>query len=178
MSFRPLSSFVIAVTLCTFTTASATAASDEVKTVTASTLVNASPSVVWEAIRGLRRKDSVHRKLVSYKDNEAVLEEKFLGLPIIGDAVCTYKESEVPFQRIDYRLIKSDHFKVFEGSWVLTPAENGQKTLVCLSSCSDPGLRVPFWKDLTKMATSRHIKKRLAEMKEDAESPPNISQSP
>ena len=74
----------------------AIASSTEVKMVNMTTIVNASPSVVWESIRGLRKTDQVHRKLVSYKDNEAVLEEKFLGLPIIGDATCIYKGVRFP----------------------------------------------------------------------------------
>jgi hypothetical protein len=74
----------------------------------------------------------------------------------------------VPLKRIDYSMITSNQFKTFEGSWVLTP--DGENTIVDLTSSLDPGLRVPFWKEITKMATMKHIKKRLADVQHDAES--------
>lgn len=144
-------------------------ASQEAKEVSMSLIVKAKPYAVWEAIRGQRRKDKEHRKLISYHDNEATIEEQFPSLPIVGAATCLYKEYEVPLQRIDYRMVSSNQFKQFEGSWVLTPVDDGNNTLVNLSSRLDPGLRVPFWKEITKAATTKHIKERLSSVRHDAE---------
>jgi len=139
-----------------------------VKEVSVHQIVKARPTVVWEAIRHQRKTDAEHRKVISYHDNEATIEEKFPGLPIIGAATCLYKEYEVPLKRIDYSMINSNQFKTFEGSWVLTP--DGENTIVDLSSSLDPGLRVPFWREITKMATMKHIRKRLDDVQHDAES--------
>src|ERR1700728_4639971 len=109
-------------------------------------VVKAPPKVVWDAIRDQRKADTEHRKVISYHDNEATIEEKFPGLPIIGAATCLYKECEVPLKRIDYSMISSDKFKSFAGSWVLT--QDGDNTIVDLTSSLDPGLRVPFWKEI------------------------------
>ncbi len=148
----------------------------EVKEVSLSMVVKAKPEQVWEAIRDQRKSDQEHRKLVSYKNAEAIIEEKFAGLPVIGEATCLYKECEVPLKRIDYSLIQSDRFKTFQGSWVLTPSEDGQNTTVQLSSFADPGLRIPFWKELTKMATTKNVKKRLNDVRHDAEAHNSLAQ--
>lgn len=134
-----------------------------------SILVKAKPQMVWEAIQHERKADAEHRKLLSYDGKEAVLEEKFLSLPIVGGASCVYMESEVPIQRIDYSLVRSDRFNTFQGSWVLTPAKDGNYTIVELSNALDPGIRVPFWQEITKVAATRHVKKRLDEVASYAE---------
>jgi hypothetical protein len=151
--------------LCGISAVSAT----DIKEVSVHSTVKAKPTVVWEAIRHQRKTDVEHRKLLSYHDNEATIEEKFPGLPIIGAATCLYKECEVPLKRIDYSMISSDQFRTFEGSWVLTPSADGQETEVDLSSSLDPGVRVPFWKEISKMATMKHIRKRLEDVQHDAE---------
>lgn len=149
---------------------------DEVKQVSVTMVIKAKPELVWDAIQGQRKSDHEHRKLVSYQNEEAVIEEKFGGLPVIGEATCLYKECEIPLKRIDYSLISSDRFKTFEGSWTLTPSQDGQNTTLNLSSSADPGLRIPFWKELTKMATTKHVKKRLEDVRHDAESHSHLAQ--
>jgi hypothetical protein len=52
-------------------------------------------------------------------EHEYVLEQKMVLIPVFGSAVCEMQNKEVPFERIDYKLIKSDRFKHMQGSWVL-----------------------------------------------------------
>ena len=121
--------------------------------------VKAKPEQVWAAIQHQRENDS-HRKLLSYDGNAATLHETFAALPIVGEASCDYVEHESDqYKRIDYNLVKSDRFAVFEGSWVISPDKDG--TTVELTNAIDPGIRVPFWQDITKIAASKMVKRRL-----------------
>lgn len=122
--------------------------------------INAKPEHVWLAIQHQRQSDG-HRKLLSYDGTAATLHETFASLPIVGEASCVYVENESsPMQRIDYALLRSDRFAVFQGAWVISPGKDGT-TNVELSNSIDPGIRVPFWQDITKLAASRLVKKRL-----------------
>lgn len=126
-----------------------------------SVLINASPQHVWAAIQHQRSNDN-HRKLLSYDGTAATLHETFASLPIVGEASCVYVENEsTPMERIDYNLLKSDRFAVFQGAWVLSPGKMPNSTMVELSNAIDPGIRVPFWQDITKMAANRLVKHRL-----------------
>lgn len=125
-----------------------------------SIVINAKPEHVWQAIQHQRKADD-HRKLLSYDGNAATLHETFAALPIVGEASCDYVETESTlFERIDYSMVKSDHFAVFEGAWLISPGKDGT-TNVELSNAIDPGIRVPFWQDITKLAASRLVKRRL-----------------
>jgi hypothetical protein len=133
---------------------------------TSDIFVKAKPEAVYNAILKLREgtKDTV--KELSHDGNQScVLEETFNNLPLIGDAKCVYKEVYVPFKKIEYNLVRSEKFKAFEGKWTLTPSADGLGTNVCLSSYVDIDLPVPFAKQLTKMQTSRGVKKRLRMVK-------------
>ncbi len=126
-----------------------------------SLLVNASAENVWQAIQHQRKSDH-HRRLISYDGKAATLHETFAALPIVGEASCEYVENEsAPLARIDYSMVKSDRFQVFEGSWILSPGKNEHETKVELSNAIDPGIRVPFWQDITRLAASRMVKRRL-----------------
>jgi hypothetical protein len=149
---------------CLLAAQTATAAlATDTKPVSQSQVIDQPSHIVWLAIQSLRTADREHRKLVSYTNGEAVIEEKFHSLPIVGDAACKYKECELPPNEIDYSLISSDQFKVFEGSWMLTPLKDG-KTLVSLSANFDTGLRIPFWREITKNQTSASLKRRLKQL--------------
>ncbi|MBX9571180.1 MAG: SRPBCC family protein [Candidatus Obscuribacterales bacterium] len=129
--------------------------------VTHSIMINAKPQLVWAAIQHQRESDN-HRKLISYDGKNATLKEVFAALPIVGEASCTYVENETSqFERIDYALVQSDRFHVFEGAWVITPGKDQNSTNVELTNAIDPGIRVPFWQDVTKMAASKLVKRRL-----------------
>ena len=99
-----------------------------------------------------------------------MVEEKFDAIPVIGDAVCTYKEHEVPMQKLEYSMIKSDKLKAFEGEWELNPTNDG-KTVLKLSSRTDAGIRIPFADKITRCRTSKTIQRRLEEVREIASKP-------
>lgn len=137
--------------------------------ISGSILVNASPSTVFEAIKKSRYQEPARRKVVQSDQNSCVLEENFKGLPIIGDVICRYKETEFGMQRIEYQIQASDKFKFFDGAWELEPVQNGKATMVKLSSHVEPQIKVPFAKQLTAVGTRKDIKRRLNHIKVSVE---------
>lgn len=131
-------------------------------------VVNARPQTIYEQIRALRHGEASGVKEISKTDSEAVLEEHFQNLPIIGKAKCIYVEKYTPWSRIDYHMIESDKFKAFEGSWQLTPQDDNS-VLVELCSFVDTGLPIPFGRQITNTQTMKDIKDRLQLVKKKAE---------
>jgi len=128
--------------------------------------VDEPPSICFQAIRNLRSTDK-NRTLESYNAPEAIIRERFGCLPVVGETICTYKEIEKPPNRIEYLMISSNRFKMFEGSWVLT-AESSGGTKVTLTGSVDPGMRVPLWRQISKAATSSRLRKRLHDLQDQA----------
>ena len=128
-------------------------------------LINATPEVVWNAVHEERQSDPdlAYSKVLTQEQNRLTLEQKFAFLPVIGTATCVMLNEEVPFQRIDYRLLKSDHFKVMEGSWVLTPHQEGRATILELSTYLDLGYPVP--RAFMDGITSQKLQRRLSSVK-------------
>ncbi|HEY9773907.1 MAG TPA: hypothetical protein V6C81_08875 [Planktothrix sp.] len=138
--------------------------------VKASVLIEAPPEEVFRTIHEERLKDpdlAYSKVIEQISANECRLEQKFNFLPVIGTSVCLMSNSEVPNERIDYWLIRSDHFKAMEGSWVLTPCHGGQFTRLELSSHLDLGIPIP--KTFMNSITGKKIRKRLANVKQLAE---------
>ncbi len=137
--------------------------------VQAKILIKAPVDVVWYSVHEERKHDPdiAYSKIIEQGVNEQKLEQKFTLLPVIGSATCLMHHTEVPNQRIDYRLLKSDHFKAMEGSWIFTPAENGKATVLELSTHLDMGVPVP--KMIFNSLTQKKLDKRLAHVKEMAE---------
>jgi hypothetical protein len=137
--------------------------------VKAKILIKASPHVVWETVHEERQHDPdlAYSKILEQGNNEATLEQKFALIPIVGTSVCVMKNYEVPLQRIDYNMIKSDRFKALEGSWVLTPAEEAGSTYLELSSHLDMGLPIP--RQLVENGTAKKLQRRLSNVKNMAE---------
>ena len=136
---------------------------------TARTTIKAPPEVVWRAVHEERQSDPdiAYSKVLEQSENQIKLEQKFCFIPFLGTSTCVTHQTEVPNQRIDYKLLKSDHFKAMEGSWVLSPAEGGRSTVLEFSSHLDLGLPVP--KMLMDGVTSKKMEKRLAHIKQMAE---------
>lgn len=134
-----------------------------VPTVTQSILVKANSKYVFEAIQHARKAEST-RRLLSYDGSDATIEEKFRTIPVVGEATCTYVEHEIPGQGVEYYLVNSDRFTVFQGKWSLTPSKDGKSTTLELTNAMDPGIRIPFWQEITKMAAGKSVKKRLEEV--------------
>jgi hypothetical protein len=132
-------------------------------------IVKATPEAVYNAIRRLRDDSQDTVKELSHEANHCLLEERFPGLPIVGEAKCVYKEVYTPFSRIEYSMISSDKFKAFEGRWVILPTADGTATRLSLSSYVDVDIPLPFAKQLAKIQTSHGVRERLQEVKASCE---------
>lgn len=137
-------------------------------TVFSTVMVSASPQAVFEAIQMQRQVDPA-RKQVSYSGAEAVIDENFSGLPVIGSAKCLYKEVENSPARIEYRMVSSNKFKRFEGCWTLTPVDGGRKTELRLSTYLETGVHVPFARQITNCSVRKDVLRRLSRVKNLAE---------
>lgn len=137
--------------------------------VKARVLIKASPHIVWDSVHEERKHDPdlEYSKVVDEKPNLKMLEQKFNLIPMIGSATCLMKQDEVPDQRIDYTMVKSDRFKAFEGSWVLTPTEDGKGTYLELSSHIDMGLPIP--RSIVEGMQGKKLGRRLTNVKKLAE---------
>ncbi|MDR3616222.1 MAG: SRPBCC family protein [Candidatus Obscuribacterales bacterium] len=135
----------------------------------ARTTIKASPEVVWRMVHEERQHDPDigYTKVLEQSEHECKLEQQFKFIPVLGTSVCVTEQKEVPFERIDYKLLKSDHFKEMEGSWTFASADNGRSTVLELSSHLDLGLPVPKFM-MNRISTGK-LEKRLAHIKELAE---------
>lgn len=138
-------------------------------TMAASIHIHATPEVVWRAIHEERSHDPdlAYSKVLSSNGPELTLEQKFAILPVIGTAVCVMTNKEVENRKIEYKLVKSDHFKAMEGSWEISPIDNNRCSELTLTSYVDLGLNVPrmFMDDIT----SKKLQRRLSNVKKAAE---------
>ncbi|MDZ4835561.1 MAG: SRPBCC family protein [Candidatus Melainabacteria bacterium] len=131
--------------------------------------VNATPEAVFNAIISYRSSDPESRTVRSAGDGRATIEEKFGGVPIIGHSMITYEEVEVPFERIDYTLVKGDKLAKFEGAWVLTASPDGQSTTVELTADLDIAIAFPFKDQILNAQADQDMQRRLTYIKEFAE---------
>lgn len=131
----------------------------------AETKILASPEFTFEVFRGRREHDPDGSRVISTDANEIVVEEIFDGLPVIGQTVCTYKENYENPKKVEFKMLHSDKLKAFQGEWTFEPADNGKSTLVKLRSFIDPGLKIPFAKQIAQMAGTSEVKKQLADFK-------------
>jgi hypothetical protein len=132
--------------------------------------IKAPASTVWYSVHEERKNDpdlAYSKVLEQQSEHEATLEQKFVLIPMLGSSVCVTKQLEIPLKRIDYYLLRSDHFKAMEGSWVLTPHPDGKTTVLELNSHIDLGMPVPRW--FLNATLSRKIERRLNHVKEMAE---------
>lgn len=153
--------------LCGFASLPADASNTDAM-VSNSALIDAPVKDVWEAMKIIRKNDPAHRRVISSGGGDYVVEEKFENIPVLGEATCTYKEHEIPMQRLEYSMVKSDKLKAFEGEWELTPCGDGKQTTVKLSSRTDAGIRIPFADRITRSRTAKSIAQRLEEVREIA----------
>jgi hypothetical protein len=131
--------------------------------------VQASPQKCFDTIVGQRTAEPAKRRVISQDGNRTVLEEKFTGLPVIGDAYMQYEEIATPYSSLVAHLIKSDKFKAFESRWTLTPTQDGKGTSIRLYTYLNTGLWLPFAQQLTNRQTHQDITARLNLIKELAE---------
>jgi len=130
--------------------------------------VNASPQAVWDAIISYRTSEPSARSVISQEGPKTVVEEEFGGLPMVGSSKVVYEETETPFSRIDFRLVRGDKLSVFEGAWVIRP--NGGTTDVDLTANLDIELQFPFKDQILNSQAEKDMDKRLQYIKQRAES--------
>jgi hypothetical protein len=133
--------------------------------------VKAPINVVWQTVHEERQcdPDMAYCHLLSKSLNEQVYEEKFVLIPILSSTTCVLKDKEVPNERIDYELVKSDRFKAMDGSWRFTACEEG--TMLELISHVDTGFPVP--QSFVDGNLAKKIERRLTRVKTMAESKNN-----
>lgn len=134
-----------------------------------SVTVNASSELVYRTIVNLKEDEGDDVKALSRKGNECLVEETFSDLPMIGKAKCIYRETYTPGRKIEYKMVESDRFKIFEGCWRLTPSADGEKTTVSLSSVVEIDTCMPFAKQIAAMQTKKEVKERLTALKKVCE---------
>lgn len=132
-------------------------------------IINASPKVVWDAIREHRDSDPdvQYSKMTILSEKEHLLEQKYTSLPVFGAATCTLKLEEEKYKRIDYCLLKSDRLKEFEGTWILSSEDGGESTKLELSN--HLRLHLPIPQRLIDAFAGPKLKSRLAFVKKLAE---------
>lgn len=130
--------------------------------------IQAPARIVWDAVHKERAEDPdlSYSKVVENRGEKVMLEQKFKGMPIIGEAVCLMEQTETLNQRIDYKMVRSDKFKALSGSWILTELPDGSTRLE-LYSVLNTGL--PFSEHIINHVLKGRIGKRLERVKASAE---------
>lgn len=137
-------------------------------------LINAPVEIVWKMVHEERETapNLVYSKLHKEDSNLLVFEQKWTIVPFIATTTCVISENEIPYKRIDYKVIKSNQFKVMEGAWIFTPINNGSdaaKTELELTTHLELRRLAPM--KLVNAMAKRKIEQRLAHIKELAEKP-------
>lgn len=127
-------------------------------------IVNADSKAVWKTLSTMGNFDD---KLQSVNGNEAVVEQKFKSLPLLGVATVLLRANVKPMERIDFQMIKSDKLKDFSGSWSISPLDD-RRTKLNLTMNVDPGLPVPRF--LVNKFIAGKVRSRLKKVKVLAES--------
>ncbi|MBY0551587.1 MAG: hypothetical protein K2W95_30170 [Candidatus Obscuribacterales bacterium] len=152
-----------------FSRQSPTVASDsKPEPVLAKIRVHAKPEIVLDSIRHLRQDEPPGVKCLSHSQHEQVIEETFVGLPVVGKATCVYKECYEPPNKVVFHMLESDKLKSFDGFWQLTPV-GPNITEVELATGVDFGIHLPFARQITNTTTLKSIRQQLADVKKLAE---------
>lgn len=133
--------------------------------------IDAPVEVVWKMVHTEREKapNLVYSKLQKEEQNLQVFEQKWTIVPFVKTTTCVIEEKEIPNQRIDYRVVSSNQFKVMEGSWIFSPSEDKQSTKLALTTHME--LRGFAPAAVVKIMAKKKMEQRLAHIKELAEKP-------
>jgi hypothetical protein len=136
--------------------------------VTGKVTVNAPLHSVWLSIHEARTEDPDLSNCQVLVDHEcsSIIKETMV-IPLLGEANCTLSFTDLPPYRMDYKLIESNKFTTFDGSWILLSSRDGLSTVVWLSCSSSLRQHVPSF--LMKAITARKIDNRLNFVKSLAE---------
>ena len=106
--------------------------------------INAPPHVVWKSMQEQRKLDP-DSKFVrpATRNGQPIVEQKFVFPSPFGDAECVLALEDKINERVDFKLLESEDLKAMEGSWTLTPTEDGKGTRLTLSSYVESYMMVP-----------------------------------
>lgn len=141
-------------------------------------LINAPVEIVWKMVHEERENapNLVYSKLHKEDNNLLVFEQKWTIVPFIAATTCVISEQEIPYKRIDYKVIKSNQFKVMEGAWIFTPVETSSAsgttaTATELELTTHLELRRLAPMKIVNAMAKKKIEQRLVHIKELAEKP-------
>jgi hypothetical protein len=139
------------------------------KYVSCQILINAPVDVVWKTVHVEcdSAPDLISNNLLESSGSHSVFEQKWNVIPLVSRTTCVIDEVDYPNTRIDYKLLKSDEFKVMEGSWLFTPAQDGHATVLELTAHLEPRRHDPVV--FLNAVAKRKMSKRLAHVKKLAE---------
>jgi hypothetical protein len=132
--------------------------------------VQAGPETVWKAILSYRESQPHRRRMISRTNEIIVMEESFTGLPVVGSSKVVYEEIEHPFERITFKLLEGEHLSKFHGSWKIISGADNNSSTVHIDAEFDIDLAVPFKENILNQLAEMDIGKRLAYVKQKAES--------
>lgn len=138
--------------------------------------INTPVEIVWKMVHEERETapNLVYSKLHKEDSNLLVFEQKWTIVPFLATTTCVISENEIPYKRIDYRVIKSNQFKVMEGAWIFTPVNNGSdagRSATELELTTHLELRRLAPMKMVNAMAKKKIEQRLAHIKELAEKP-------
>lgn len=134
-------------------------------------LIKAPVEIVWKMVHEERETapNLVYSKLHKEDANLLVFEQKWTIVPFLATTTCVISENEIPYKRIDYKVVKSNQFKVMEGAWIFTPVDSGSATELELTTHLELRRLAPM--KLVNAMAKKKIAQRLAHIKELAEKP-------
>ncbi len=140
----------------------------------ASILIKAKPSKVKATIHAQRTvyKELEYAKVLSSDGTTTITEQRF-NVSLLGVAACTFRETDVSPEQIDYHLMKSDMFAVMDGRWVMTPTPDDQFTRLDLYCHAGVIKKVPRF--FLKLGLARSLRRHLEAIKKVAEDNSNDS---
>ncbi len=131
-------------------------------------LVHAPKDAVWNSVRDSRSRDPdlFHSRVLEKGEHHATVEEK-MRLPLIGSEVYTLKVTHRPFDRIDYKLLKSSRLKAYEGNWQIADGDSDRSTVLQLEHHVRLAFFVPSF--LLDAFVGRRVERRIMNVKRFAE---------
>ncbi len=132
-------------------------------------LINSPVSVVWQTVHIERdcAPNLVYNNLLRADAEHVTYEQKWTVIPFLSTTTCQVDEKEIPNERIDFKLVKSDVLKRLEGSWQFVPADGGKSTLLTLDATIELKRTGP--KIFMNAIACKKMDQRLAHVKELAE---------
>ena len=130
--------------------------------------IHAPKEVVWMSVRASRGcdPDLFHSSVLERSGHDATVQEK-MRLPLIGSEVYTVKVTPQPFERIDYKLVKSNRLKAYEGNWRFLAGDSDRSSILELEHHVRPAFFVPSF--LLESFVGRRLERRLLNVKRFAE---------